>query len=216
MIIAATGLRSEAAIIARAGVTVLSCGGNGAVLAARLEAAIAAQRPAGLISIGICGGLEPLLPVGALVIGTAVNGMATDRDWAARLATALPHARVASVAGVDTAAFDSTAKAALFAATGAAIIDMESQVVARIAATHGLPFAILRAVSDAAADSLPHAARVPLRPDGSVQMGQVLAAVAARPWQIPALIRLAGNADKALKALAAAVDAMCEGLAGSA
>ncbi len=214
MIIAATGLRSEAAIIARPGVLPIACGGQGDVLAARLETAIAAERPAGLISIGICGGLDPALPIGALVIGKSVGNYTTDTGWTARLATTLPHARRASVAGVEIAAFDSAAKAELFATTGAAIVDMESHIVARVAAAHGLPFAILRAVSDAATDSLPMAARVPLTPDGGVRMGQVLAAVAANPRQIPALIRLAGNTDRALKALAGAMDALGKGLAG--
>ncbi len=216
MIIAATGLNSEAAIIARPGVMAIACGGHGDVLAARLEAAIAAERPAGLISMGICGGLDPALRIGALIIGTAVGDNATDEGWAARLAATLPHARRASVAGVEIAAFDSADKAALFAATGAAIVDMESHIVARVAAAHGLRFAILRAVSDAAGDSLPMAARVPLTPDGGVRMGRILAAVAANPRQIPALIRLAGNTDRALKALAGAMDALGAGLAAPA
>ncbi len=205
MIVAATGLRAEARVIERPNVIAIACGGHGDVLRQRLDAAIAANRPAGLFSIGIAGGLDPALPVGALVIGTAVAGTPTDAGWTARLAAALPDARLASVAGVSIAAFDAAAKAALRARTGAAIVDMESHVVAAVAAAHGLPFAILRAVSDTATDTLPLAARVPLLPTGAPDMARVLAHVARRPWQIPALIGLAANSRTALAALSTAL-----------
>ncbi len=205
MIFAATGLKREAALIARPGVQVFACGGHGDVLAARLEAAIAAGRPDGLISIGIAGGLAPGLAVGDLVIGSKVAGHDCDADWVAWLARANPAAVIGVIAGVDTAAATADAKAALPAATGAIAVDMESHIVARLAAAHGLPFAVLRAVSDGADDTLPHAARVPLTDAGGVRMGPVLAAVARRPGEIPALIRLAGNSRTALAALANAL-----------
>ena len=81
---------------------------------------------------------------------------------------------------------------------------MESHIVAEVAAAHGLPFAILRIIGDGADETLPAAARVPLRPDGGVAMASVLAAVARRPWEIPALIRLAGATNRAMQGLRAA------------
>jgi hopanoid-associated phosphorylase len=207
MVIAAMGLAREAALVERHGVQALACGGSAVALRTALTAAIARERPRGLISIGIAGGLDPSLPVGAIVIGNMVGRTPTDAAWAARLMAALPAARHGLVAGVDFAVFDAAAKAAMFLAGGPLAVDMESHVVAEAAVAHGLPFAILRAVSDTAADTLPYAARVPLGLDGKPRLPQILAEVARRPWQIPALIHLAGNTNLALKALGVAMKA---------
>jgi hopanoid-associated phosphorylase len=204
LILAATGLLSEARAIAREGVTIIACGGHNDVLRERLTAEIADQRPSGLLSIGLAGGLAPGLPVGQLIVGTAAGAHRADADWVARLLAANPGAISGPVAGVATPAASAADKAALHAATGAIAVDMESHIVAEVAAAHGLPFAILRVIGDGAADTLPAAARVPLRPDGGVAMPAVLAAVARRPWEIPALIRLAGATNGALAKLKAA------------
>jgi len=61
-----------------------------------------------------------------------------------------------------------------------------------------LPFVILRAVADSAAKDLPPAASVPLRANGRVDIGAVLASLAKEPKQIPALLGLAGETATAL------------------
>ena len=180
---------------------VIACGGHGEVLRTRLVSEIAATRPSGLLSIGLAGGLAPDLAVGQIVIGTAVGTHPTDTAWTAQLLAANAGAISGPVAGVARPAASTAEKAALHAATGAIAVDMESHIVAEVAAAHGLPFAVLRVIGDSAADTLPAAARVPLRPDGGVAMPAVLAAVARRPWEIPALIRLAGATGGALKRL---------------
>jgi hopanoid-associated phosphorylase len=204
LILAATGLLSEAKVIRRDGVSVIACGGHGEVLRTRLAAEIAANRPAGLLSIGLAGGLAPGLEIGQIVVGTAVGLHPADNDWVTRLLATNPGAVSGRIAGVATPAASTAEKAALHAASGAIAVDMESHIVAEVAAAHGLPFAILRIIGDSAADTLPAAARVPLRPDGGVAMPAVLAAVARRPWEIAALIRLAGATGGALKRLRAA------------
>lgn len=93
------------------------------------------------------------------------------------------------------------AKAALFARTGAVAVDLESAAVARMAWRHGVPFAVLRAVCDGAARDLPRAALVAL--DGAGRIGGLRVAWAAlsRPWELPDLIRLGGDAARARHAL---------------
>ena len=81
---------------------------------------------------------------------------------------------------------------------------MESHLAAAAAARLGVPFAVLRAVSDAADDDLPVAAQAGFSPDGRTNIAAVLAALARRPGEFPALIRTARNAGKALAALEAA------------
>ena len=98
-----------------------------------------------------------------------------------------------------------TAKAALYARTGAVAVDLESAAVARIARRHGLPFAVLRAVCDGAGRDLPRAALVAL--DGAGRIGglRVAWAAATRPWELVDLIRLGGDAARARHALVARV-----------
>ena len=93
------------------------------------------------------------------------------------------------------------AKQTLFAATGAAAVDMESHIVGRVAQRHGLPFAVVRTVSDAADHALPPAALAGLKEDGQADIGAVLWSLARRPRQLPALLRTARSAGLGFKAL---------------
>lgn len=111
---------------------------------------------------------------------------------------------IAEIAGADAPVADEIGKSALFAATGAVAVDMESVLVARAARRHGLPFAILRVVADPAHRSLPNAALVAMRPDGEVDVGGVFGALSRDPWQVTMLARLAVDARRAFAALARA------------
>lgn len=166
------------------------------------------EPPGAIISFGICGSLDPALKVGDLVIGLSVNRVQTDIELTARLMAALPHARLGAVAASDAMAADVAAKARLFAQTGARIVDMESHLAVR----SGLPFAVLRAVSDTADANLPHAARVGLKPDGSPDIWAVLKSLARDPSQLPALIRAARDVETAYKVLGNALDLFGPGI----
>ncbi len=78
---------------------------------------------------------------------------------------------------------------------------MESHVAARLAALHGLPFAALRVVADPAERSLPPAALVGMRPDGTTDIGAVLRSLGRAPRQLPGLIRTGLDARAAFSAL---------------
>jgi adenosylhomocysteine nucleosidase len=200
-IIAVVGLASEARIAAGPGVHPVIGGGAVPRLASALERAVG-EGAKGIISFGIAGGLDPSLAAGACIVGSAATmGAArwpTDTGWTERLMAALPGAILAEVAGVDHPIANAGHKRLLRAASGAAAVDMESHVAARAAAAHGLPFAILRVVCDPAGRSLPPAALVGMRSDGTSDVGAVLRALAAAPGQLPGLIRLALEARIAL------------------
>lgn len=117
------------------------------------------------------------------------------------LAAKLPGAHVGTIIGSDTIIASVAEKRALHAATSALAVDMESHIAARVAARHGLPFAIVRAISDTADHALPPAALVGMRPDGSMALGAVLASLARNPRQLPALIRTGSDAGRAFSAL---------------
>ncbi len=196
------GLVREARIVDERGRVVIGAAG--------VPAALAGAR--GLISFGICGALDPALAVGDLVIADGVvaegESLATDTTWTAALRAALPRSGDGMAAGRDVIVGSVSAKAALRQATGAAIVDMESLAAAKAARAAGLPFAAVRAVSDTAASALPRAAQAGFKTDGEPDVRAVLRALAARPWELPALIRTALDAEKAFKSLERAAPAL--------
>jgi hopanoid-associated phosphorylase len=210
MILAAVGMLREARIVERPfidgfGIRAVAGGGRSDLLAHRL--ASAAEGAVGVISIGVAGALAPSLVVGDGLIASEVvaDGIRwpTDEAWSDRLAVALPHALRGVAFASDAMILHAADKARLHAKTGAAIADMESHVAARFAAERGLPFAVVRVVSDAAATNLPRAVTAGLKPDGDMNLWGVLAALARDPRQLPALMRTGRDADAAFKALSA-------------
>jgi hopanoid-associated phosphorylase len=201
-ILVVVGMTREAKIMGET--PVLIGGGDASTLTAGLEAALG-RGVAGVVSFGLCGALDTALKVGDLVVGEAVTDADAlydaDLDWTGRLMAALPGATRGRFAKAERPVASVADKAALRRATGAAAVDLESFAVARLARWFGTPFAVVRAVSDAAATALPHAAQVGLGPDGRPAIGKVLASLRDRPWQIRALIRTALEAEDGFHAL---------------
>ena len=203
MILAVTGLERERRMLAGPGVEVVAGGGDHG----RLEAALDqfAGGMDGIISIGIAGGLEPGLRPGRWVVANAVcnagEAVPTDPNWTDWLARRLPRAAKGLLLGVDALVATAAQKAELYRTIGAVAVDMESHIAVRIARRHRLPFVAARVISDAAHRSLPPAARVGMRPDGRVDLPAVLQSLFAAPWQLPALIRTALEAERGFQAL---------------
>ncbi len=228
-VLVACGVLREARIAERAGnVVAVAGGGDGDWLEERLEA-LAAEGAAGVMSFGLCGALVPGLHVGDVVIAQAVVGSVNADacvSWTARFheilnshpgfepgPTSSPSATRLAVQGRSrlkagmtiwangTLAATMAHKTTLRAATGSAAIDMESHVAARVAARHGLPFAVARVVSDTASDTLPPAFAVAMRRGGGTNVRAMLVSLATHPAQIPAFARASANAMRALKQL---------------
>ena len=85
--------------------------------------------------------------------------------------------------------------------TGAAVVDMKSHVVARVAAKHKLAFAALRVVVDPAHRTVPPAALIDMRPDGKPNVSAMLRNIVARPSQLSPLARIAVDAFTARAAI---------------
>jgi nucleoside phosphorylase len=196
-LVVVVGMKREARIIGRrARVSIRGVGISQALL----------REATGILSFGICGGLDPALRVGDIVVGTgvvtdAVVRFAADPPWTDRLAAALPGAVRAEFAGGDIMVASPGAKAALRMRSRAGCADMESHVVAELAAQAGLPFAIVRAVSDTADHTLPPAALAGFGPDGGADVSAVIAALLRRPFELFPLIRTALHAGRAIRAL---------------
>ncbi|MCP5412156.1 MAG: hypothetical protein H6924_08480 [Alphaproteobacteria bacterium] len=226
-ILAVTGLTKEAEIVGTTDVVAVAGGGDGAGLAKKLDALHGDIK--GVISIGLGGGLSPLLKVGDVVVGEAVSfdgplGQGSqvwdcDEAWRVRLMARLSshyqaHAHQGVIAASDVVLGDVEAKARLHTRTGALAVDMESHIAARFAAARGLPFAALRVISDDARHTLPPAALVAMQPDGGISIARVLWSLVKKPQQLPALIRTGRGSSKAFKELLRCRDFCGVGLAG--
>jgi len=163
-----------------------------------------------LLSLGVCGGLDPTLKPGALVTPRTVlvDGCIYATD--AALSIALGGYTIDRLLSRSEVVAAASEKARLFATTGAAAVDLESGAVARVAMRHGLPFAVLRAVCDPAHGDLPPAARAALDADGSVAFARLMISIARRPGQLPRLVQLASEAAAARQALVRRVRQLCE------
>ena len=212
-IAAITGMEAEARLARDAGLVAMASGGVAAQTLAFAEAAIK-DGAAALVSFGIAGALAPHLASGTLLLPRAViaedgTQYAVDEAWRAQVeaasrAAALP-LETGDIFGAEAAIAAAEQKAALHRKTGAVAVDLESHLVARVAAKTGTPFLVLRAIADPATRTLPPAALDGLGADGKPALGRVLLSVARSPLQIAALIRLAGDTRRALSALGSAL-----------
>jgi len=201
-VIAVTCLAFEADIAAGPGVTVLY--GHAPRLDAALQEAVG-RGSRGIISFGIAGGLAPELAPGDWVVASGVvaagRRFATDPAWSHGLLQTLPGAVHADIAGVEAPVAEPADKRRLCDATGTVAVDMESHVAAAVAETHGLPFVACRVIIDPAHRSLPPAALVPLRANGTPDVAAVLWSLVRQPSQLPDLLRVTADVRAARLAL---------------
>ncbi|MDP6897171.1 MAG: hypothetical protein QF510_09335 [Rhodospirillales bacterium] len=142
----------------------------------------------GLLSFGVAGGLAMTAPAGAVVLAEAVvdgdRRYPTDATWRDQICASISGACeviFGTLAGTDRMISTPDGKQGLHRHSAAVACDMESHAVARVAARHGIPFVVIRAISD------PHDRFVPswvlrcLTPKGDVHMGVLLWQAARRP-----------------------------------
>ena len=188
----------------------LACAGADADRARAAGARLVAEGAEALVSFGLCGGLDPALRPGTLLLPTAVRDTAgtafeVDVGLRAAAAAALGGSDVSLaegiVLGLDRQVTAAADKRALFAQTAAQAVDMESLGVAAAAREAGVPVLVLRAVADPAERDLPRAAIDATGPEGRIRLFKVLSTMYLRPWEGPAMIRLAYEARLAVDTL---------------
>ena len=197
--IVVVGMAFEARIASRLGVPVI-CGGDGRYLEGSLARTMAAGC-GGLISFGVAGGLAPGLRPGTCIIASTIlddeERRPTDTRWAQRLMRIIPGAVHGPILGVREPIARAEDKSALHRQTGALAVDMESHVVARAAAQHGVPLAAIRVVVDPVERTIPRSALAGTRPDGTIDPVAVVRSLMRCPRDLKALIRMSFDARAA-------------------
>jgi adenosylhomocysteine nucleosidase len=203
LVIAFVGLAFEARIAEAPGVQVV-CRTAGSELAKVAETAVR-QGYRGMISFGVAGGLASHLRAGDWVVASAIREAhtvrPTDAVWSRKLLGMIDGAIHAPILGVDAPIAEPAKKRELHKTTGAAVVDMESHLVARVATEHKLAFAALRVVVDPAHRKVPPAALINMRPDGRPNVPAMLRNLMARPRQLSPLARIAVDALAARAAM---------------
>ena len=200
------GLKREAAILKGPGRTTLC--GDASTLRLRLAEA-ASLRPSLVVSWGLCGGLDPRLHPGDLILGAEVvsdeGAVRTDEavtsSLAQRLGAGGARAVVERLAASAAPVLTAAAKAALRRATEASAVDMESLIAGRYALEQRAPFAILRALADPAERDLPPLVLKAVQSDGGINAAAVIGELVRSPGQLAGLRALAADSTAAFQAL---------------
>lgn len=204
MLVVKTGMQSEADVassVVAPGTFVLA----GQHTPEQLQALIPTNCDA-IMSFGLCGGLAPQAEIAQVFLCTTLvtpdGSFEADKDWIVRLfARTKLYAQHWYSTGVYNEANTPEQRAAIFNQTGAWVIDDESYSVAIFAKQRGIPFTIMRSVSDGYADTVPPAADNAINPDGSFNLWSLLTSLASDPGQIAGLIKMASQYNQSLGTL---------------
>ncbi|PIW27433.1 MAG: hypothetical protein COW30_10715 [Rhodospirillales bacterium CG15_BIG_FIL_POST_REV_8_21_14_020_66_15] len=189
--------------------------------AGELAAEMFAQGAKAVLSFGLCGGLDPALKAGDLIVPTRIisgegRGLTCDPDWTGRLEDALDDLiarRGVVIAHSAVIVAGPRRKAVLRANTGADAVDMESYAVGQAARRAGRPFAVIRAVSDTAETRLPEWTDQIVSSSGGTDGARLLRNLATHPGDLGKLLALGRGSTRALKVLRRVAGRLGPGLA---
>lgn len=188
------GFQAEAGI-AKKLTPLVACSGAVEELAFERAEGLVKQGAKALVSFGVAGGLSAQLGSHSIIVSRQIAGKngqvwSCDPILVQRFKAAAPQALDGTVYGSTYLVPTAKEKKKLYADTGCMIVDMESHVVAQVATKYGVPFAVLRGVSDSIEDTFPDAALKGINPDGTSNMRAVYTSLLFNPFQIPALMKL--------------------------
>jgi adenosylhomocysteine nucleosidase len=162
-----------------------------------ITSALDRARPGLLLTAGFAGGLHPALRVGDIVY---------EATAAPELEPCLREVgRSVRFATTDHVVCTAAEKRELRKRSGADAVEMESTAVRALCQEAGVPWAMVRVISDAAEDALPLAFDRCVDRRGRVLVGAVLRECARQPSVIPGLIRLRRVTRRAAERLAECV-----------
>ena len=148
----------------------------------------------GIVMAGLAGGLDPQLRCGDVVIDEASQSDVADSIWR--------RGKFHSAASIIASPKE---KGELFRATGALVVDMESDAARKLATEWSVPYLGIRAVLDCADEALDPALLRLTSPSGGVRAGAVVSQLLRRPTTVATLLRMQSRSAFALKNLSAAI-----------
>jgi nucleoside phosphorylase len=192
----------------------LAVTGDGERNARRGAQALGAALPLdGLIVVGIAGAATADLPAGALVVAEEVRAEA-GAGWRADpaaidLCVRRAGARAARLVSSHDIADSPARKRALasdFGGQGPVAVDLESATFVEAAARAGVPWTVLRVISDAADEAVPSLVNRSRDEGGAVRRSAVALRLLGHPGAVPVLLRMRARLRDAAVTLADAVE----------
>ncbi len=148
-----------------------------------------------VLSCGFAGGLNPYLSTGMVVFSADEDAGLTGSLLKAGACPVKFHCH-------DRVAITVAEKRALWEATGADAVEMESQIIRAICRAHGIPSATIRVISDAAHENLPLDFNIFMTAEQELNYGRLILALLGSPTKIPAMLRLQRQTQLAARNLA--------------
>ncbi|MHC1481026.1 phosphorylase family protein [Frateuria aurantia] len=185
----------------------LQLSGMGQSAAQAAARQLVAEGVAALAVFGVAGGLDPAFPQGSVICASEVctadgQRFATDADWRAALQAATGgRCQIASLLSSPVALSTPLAKRQAAQRHSAVAVDMESAAVAAVAAEHGLPLLVVRAIADEAGDILPQPLQQAVDALGQPRPWKMLTTLLTHPRIVPLLPGLARRMQRASRAL---------------
>lgn len=192
--------------------------GVGAERAQRVAREALRWRPDVCIAAGFAGGLNPAHRAGDILVARTVRDGETHRTVAsdARIAGLAEESGAHRIDILCTSAYViSTVEGKRRMSGSADAVDMESFYILNEALERGIPGIAIRAVSDAANESLPLDFAQVLDDRGRIRILRLAGKIARAPQHIRALIRLGAASRRGSQRLAQVLENMIEALNGA-
>jgi adenosylhomocysteine nucleosidase len=158
-----------------------------------------------IVSYGVSGALCPDLRSGDIVVGSEVvapsGNISTDDIWSAWLLSAIPTAVYGPIVGIDIPVTASASRGDLRIRSGALAADMESHVIAQLAAANALRFVALRVVIDGVGRNVSPTALACVSSHGEISRWRLSRMLLERPCDTLDVLRLSADWLLARKAL---------------
>ncbi|WP_375483981.1 hypothetical protein [uncultured Mycobacterium sp.] len=163
-----------------------------------------------VIVVGITGAIDNETRIGTLVLPELVANGADGSQYRPK---PLPLGNTHGVMWTTDSVLVDPAVHAGLRARGVISVDMETAAIAKVCDERGVPWSVVRAISDRATDASVDADIIDLcHPDGRVNYLAVARYVTSHPGAVPRLVRLARDSKLAIER---AADAAIRGLAMS-
>jgi adenosylhomocysteine nucleosidase len=163
---------------------------------------LSASRLDAVVSVGVCGGLNPDRKPNDIIVATTVLAPETNNSFACHLPGPRERAGVitGTVVSIDHVAITPGEKTGL-RELGADAVEMEAAGVAAKALHLGVPFLCIKAVSDSFDETMPLDMNRMRTPEGRFARGKIGNYAVTHPQILPGLLRLKRRADDAAAAL---------------